>query len=400
MDMSIHQQKNRKRNSIISDRQRKIDYLSSKQKKELIRLHADMDKVMVANSKVTRFSAEKQTKRDAMKGNHGKLGVDGIWSSVTFNRYKRSCRTFLKYCYENFENIKSLRDIKPKMVGSFIQSLLDKKLSAKTISAYVSAINKLAESSVKTGIKGHASLVNEKHRSMVPIARKAERRRGRKGGVGYTLREAQVIVKQASKHYSLYEEALISILLYASPRISEVLKISFEQINFDHQCIHLNKKNQNKNNRPRRLPLPFHVVEQLKQLEPLFPNKQTNIWGHRMSEKQVRTLVKRLAAHGKVKYSGIHDFRKAGVVWHTRQIKDWSKEELVTAIMQFVGADEKLNPLIQRNGSLAPKYVPDQLLKRQKRWLMNQYLSQLLGHSRNDATSHYKNFLMRNTNND
>lgn len=390
MDMSIHQQKKRKRNSIISDKQRKIDHLSSKQKKELIRLHADMDKVMVANSKITRFSVEKQTKQDAKKGNHSKLGVDGIWSSVTFNRYKKSCRTFLKYCYENYENVKSLRDIKPKMVGSFIQSLLDKKRSAKTISAYVSAINKLAESSVKAGIKGHTSLVNNKHRSMIPIALKAERRRGREGGVGYTLREAQVIVKQAAKHYSLFEEALVSILLYASPRISEVLKISFGQIDFDNQCIHLNKKNQNKNNRPRRLPLPPFIMEQLKKLEPLFPNKQTNIWGHRMSEKQLRTLVKRLATHGKVKYCGIHDFRKAGVVWHTRQIKDWSKEHLVTAIMQFVDADEKLNPFVQRNGSLTPKYVPEQLLKRQKRWLMNQYLSQLLGHSRNDAVSPYK----------
>ncbi|WP_054023773.1 site-specific integrase [Bacillus sp. FJAT-28004] len=375
----------------VSDKQRKINHLSSKQKKELIKLHADMDKVMIANSKVTRFSDEKQTKRDAKKGNNGKLGVEGIWSSVTFDRYKRSCRTFLKYCYENFDHVKTLRDIKPRMVGGFIQSLLDKNRSAKTISAYVSAIRKLAESSHKAGIKGHASLVNDKHRSMIPDARKANRRRGSVGGVGYTLREAQIIVKQAARLYSLYEETLLCVLLYGCPRLSETLKISFDQIDYDKQCIRLNKKNQNKNNRPRMAPLPPFVMEKLKQLEVYFPNKQTNIWG-RMSEKQVRKLVKSCATHGHVKFCSVHDFRKAGLIWHSRQIKDWSKEHLVAAIMQFVSADVKLNPFIQRNGTLSPKYVPDQLLKRQKRWLMNQYLSQLLGHSRNDATSPYKNF--------
>ncbi|OME80085.1 hypothetical protein BK120_19790 [Paenibacillus sp. FSL A5-0031] len=248
----------RKSKQKVSDKQRKIDHLSSRQKKELIRLHADLDKVIIRNSKVTRATSGKQTKRDAKKGNNGNLGVTGIWSSVTFERYKKSCRTFLKFCYENYDNVKSLRDVKPRMVGGFIQSLLDKNLSAKTISAYVSSIIKMSESAVIVGLKSHATLVNDKHRSMIPVARKADRRRGSTGGVGYTLREAQIIVKQAQKHYSLYEETLLSIFLHANPRISEALKISFEQIDFENNCIHLNKKNQNKNNRPRMLPPPSH----------------------------------------------------------------------------------------------------------------------------------------------
>lgn len=364
--------------------------MTKKQRKELIRLHADMDNVLIANSKVTRYSEGKSTKRDAKKGNQGKLGVDGIWSSLTFTRYKKSCRTFLKYCYENFDKVHSLRDIKPRMVGSFVQSLLDKGRSAKTISAYVSAINKLAESSVKAGIKGHAKLVNDKHRSMIPIARKAERRRGSIGGVGYTLREAQIIARQAAKYYSLYEETLVDVLLYAGPRISEVLRISFEQVDFDKQCIYLNKKNQNKNNRPRVLPLPPFVIEKLKVLEPFIPNKQTNIWGHKMTEKQIRAMVKHCAALGKVKYCGVHDFRKSCLIWHTRKIKNWSKEQLTAAIMQFVSTDTRLNPDRLQDGIELPKYSPEQLMQRQKRWLMNQYLTQLLGHSRNDATVPYK----------
>ncbi|MFD0589406.1 tyrosine-type recombinase/integrase [Paenibacillus sp. GCM10027627] len=365
----------------VSDKQRKIDHLSSRQKKELIRLHADMDKVMVANSKVTRYSTGKQTKRDAKKGNNGKLGVQGIWSSVTFQRYKRSCRTFLKYCYENFDNVNTLRDIKPRMVGGFIQTMLDKNLSAKTISSYVSAIRKMAESSVKAGIKGHASLVNEKHQSMIPKARKADRRRGSVGGVGYTLLEAQGILSQAAKQFGEYEETLLSLYLYGNPRLSESLKISFDQIDFENQCIHLNKKNQNKNNRPRMIPLPPFVMDKLKKVEPYFPNKQTRIWGSRLSEKQVRSLIKRCAGSS---YKGVHDFRKAGVEWHMQRLKTWSKEQLVDAIMQFVNEDPKLNPVIRRNGVLKPKYVLEELMKRQHRWLVNRYISEHYGHGKND----------------
>lgn len=126
----------------ISDKQRRISHLSSKSRNELLRLHADLDKIFISNSKVTRSSYGKPTKHQARKGSNGNLGVEGIWSSVTYSRYKRSCRTFLKYCYENFENVKQLRDIKPRMVGHFIQSLLENNRSPKTISAYASAIKK------------------------------------------------------------------------------------------------------------------------------------------------------------------------------------------------------------------------------------------------------------------
>ncbi|QHT59347.1 site-specific integrase [Paenibacillus lycopersici] len=379
-----------KRQSQISDKQRRIDHLSSNRRHALLRLHTDLDKLFIANSKVTRHSSSKQTKHHARKGSNGNLGVEGIWSSVTYDRYKRSCRTFLKYCFENFENVKQVRDIKPRMVGQYINALIEKDRSAKTISAYVSAIQKMAESAVKVGIKGHSRLVNEKHRQMIPIARKAERRRGSVGGVGYSLREAQVIVKQCGKHYSIYEQALLELLLYSCPRISEVLKISFDQIDFENNCVVMNKKNQNKNNRPRLIPVPEATLHKLKMLEPYLASSQTNIWGHRMTEKHVRHLVKSCASYGGVKYSGVHDFRKAGLQWYTKRLRKWSKERLVNEIMRFVGVDPKLNPVIKKNGLLVQKYDPQSLLKRQKRWLINQYCSQLLGHSRNDATSPYR----------
>ncbi|OME49225.1 hypothetical protein BSK61_23450 [Paenibacillus odorifer] len=374
----------------ISDKQRRISHLSSKSRNELLRLHADLDKIFISNSKVTRSSYGKPTKHQARKGSNGNLGVEGIWSSVTYSRYKRSCRTFLKYCYENFENVKQLRDIKPRMVGHFIQSLLENNRSPKTISAYASAIKKMAELTVKTGIKGHANLVNNKHRQMIPIARKTDRRRGSVGGIGYSLREAQVIVRQSEKHFSPYEHALLEILLYSCPRISEVLKISYDQIDFENQCIVMNKKNQNKNNRPRLIPVPEATLQKLKMIEPFLTNHQTNIWGHRMNEKHVRQLVKSCASYGKVKYCGVHDFRKAGVLWHTRRLKSWSKERLVTEIMRFVNVDPKLNPMFKKSNIQKHKYEHSTLLQRQKRWLINQYLTQLLGHSRNDATCPYK----------
>ncbi|MCS7460360.1 tyrosine-type recombinase/integrase [Paenibacillus doosanensis] len=375
----------------ITDKQRRIDHLSSRQRHELIRLHADLDRVMIANSKISRTTANKPTKRDARKGNNGNLGVEGIWSSVTFERYKKSCRTFLKFCYENFDSIRSLRDIKPRMIGKYIEDLKNRGCSAKTISAYVSAIEKMAESSVKAGIKSHAGLVNSKHREMVPTARKAERRRGREGGTGYTLREAQVIIKQARKHYSIYEQVLLELLTYGgSPRISELLRISFDQIDFEKRCIYLNKKNQNKNNRPRMLKLPDIVLEKLKQLEPYFPNKETTIWGHRMSVKQVRGLIKSCAAYGKVKCCAAHDFRKAGLEYQMRRLQKYSKQQLIDSIMEFVSISPQLNPIVNRGGVKTPKYTPEFLASKQIRWLQNQYLTQMLGHSRNDKVCPYK----------
>jgi integrase len=375
----------------ISDKQRRIDHLSSKQKHELIRLHADLDKVMVANSKVTRTTSNKPTKRDAKKGYNGNLGADGIWSSVTFERYKKSCRTFLKFCYENFDNIKSLRDIRPKMLGAYINDLRARDSSAKTISAYVSAIAKMAESGQQAGIHSFARLVNEKHKAMIPTARKAERRRGREGGIGYSLREAQIIIKQAGKHCSIYEQSLLELLTYGgSPRISELLRISFDQIDFEKKCIYLNKKNQNKNNRPRMLPLPDFLVEKLKMLEPYFPNKETNIWGHRMSEKMMRGLIKSCAASGKVKYCGAHDFRKAGLEYQLRQLQKYNKQQLINSIMNFVSVSPQLNPVVNRGGIKTPKYTPEFLESKQIHWLQNQYLTQMLGHSRNDKVCPYK----------
>ncbi|MGG1518464.1 tyrosine-type recombinase/integrase [Paenibacillus oryzisoli] len=381
----------------ISDKQRRINHLSSKQRHELICLHADLDRVMVANSKVSRAAANKPTKRDARKGNNWNLRVEGVWSSVTFDRYKKSCRTFLKFCYENHNNVKSLRDIRPKMVGAYIDSLISRGCSSKTISAYVSAISKMAESGQKAGIRSFSSLVNEKHNAMIPIARKAERRRGREGGTGYTLREAQVIIKQAGKHYSIYEQTMLELLTYGgSPRISELLRISFDQIDFEKKCIFLNKKNQNKNNRPRMIPLPDFLIEKLKLLERYFPNKETNIWGHRMSEKQVRGLIKSCAAYGKVKYCAAHDFRKAGLEYQLRRLQKYSKQQLIDSIMEFVSVDPRLNPIVNRGSIKTPKYTSKFLATKQIRWLQNQYLTQLLGHSRNDKVCPYKrgsNFL-------
>jgi hypothetical protein len=134
--------------------------------------------------------------------------------------------------------------------------------------------------------------------------------------------------------------------------------------------------------------LSLHVIIQLKMLESFFPNKQINIWGHRMSGKQVRALVKECCRLGYVGYKGVHDFRKSGVEWHTKRLTNdptWTRERLVSEIMPFVQVDPRLNPIVMCNGVVMRKYVPEDLMKRQRRWLISQYLSQVLGHNRNDS---------------
>nr|WP_245955065.1 tyrosine-type recombinase/integrase [Paenibacillus flagellatus] len=172
--------------------------------------------------------------------------------------------------------------------------------------------------------------------------------------------------------------------------MSELLRISLDQIDFEKKCIYLNKKNQNKNNRPRMIPFPDIVLDKLKQIEPYFPNKQTNIWGHRMSAKQVRGLIKSCAAYGKVKYCAAHDFRKAGLEYQLRRLQKYSKQQLIDSIMEFVSISPQLNPIVNRGGIKTPKYTPEILASKQIRWLQNQFLTQMLGHSRNDKVCPYK----------
>lgn len=153
----------------------------------------------------------------------------------------------------------------------------------------------------------------------------------------------------------------------------------------------------------------------------LHSNDNERIWGSKMTEQNVRDFVKDCARAGKKRYSGIHDFRRSAVRWHFKLVEKQlqqgvlTKAKLVDTIMEQVGADPQLNPLIpvkvpvpdengnyrykyRKNGQryldkkyfktktdadgnpvMKRKYIKEELMKRRIDYIESLYLSQILG---------------------
>ena len=93
------------------------------------------------------------TKRDEDKKNKKDLTQNKIYSFVTYKNYKRSCLLFASYLGKNFPKVRSLTDIKIEHVNSYLESLMNRDLSAPTINSYKSAIAKVMGISTKDFIE-------------------------------------------------------------------------------------------------------------------------------------------------------------------------------------------------------------------------------------------------------
>lgn len=408
-----------------SSKKRKIDHLSNKQRKELFDLQTQAIVLFEKHSNVTSKKTEnKVTKKDVKDG----LAADGIWSVSEWETYTRRVKTFLKFVYEN-HGIKNIKELKPKHVGEFLQSQIDKNNAAKTIGNYHSAIQKFAEFGGKSGLKSVGKIVNKHHKEMVPRYSKEQYRRGKKGG--YDISDVQKMAWAAGKHFSLHHRNAIEVLGYCGPRIDEFLRIKWENVDFQNNKIWLVDDNQTKGARPRVVPVPEKVMKNLKEVFELGLHKtdDQNIWGDKMSENDARNLIKEVARLGGAKYSAAHDFRRAAVKYHEKQIKkelkrgDLNKEKIVENLLQFVNADPKLNPwehkkepkrdkngkimyrkskdgnkyrkmvpMYDGNGNpvMGFRYTKEELMTRRIDYLKNMLVSQVLGHNRTDITAVYK----------
>lgn len=408
----------------ITAKQRRIDHLSRKEKRELWNVQNEFNKLWERNSKISRKTEGKITKKDVKDG----VSAEGIWSKSQYRKYQSMIKTFLKHCYEN-HGVTRLRDVTPQMVGEFIQTQLDKENSAKTVGLYVSSIKKMAEIGSKEGIESFDGLVNAKHLEMVPEYSQDDYRRGHKGG--YTVHDVQKMSSAAGKNFSEYHRAAIEVLGYSGPRLDEFRRIKWSNLDFENNRIMLTDSNMTKGARPRFIPVREKTMQKLKEIYDLGLHKNDNqrIWGSRMSEKDVRGFVKECARLGGAKYSGVHDFRKSTVEHQInkmeREIKrgKLDKAEMVNRVMQHVSADARLNPIVEKtelkrnkkgeviykkrkNGTkypvrvpvldengkpvTGPKYSTEDLMGRRMDYIKNLYLSQILGHNRTDVTYVYK----------
>ncbi|ETT32894.1 tyrosine-type recombinase/integrase [Paenibacillus sp. FSL R5-808] len=421
-----------KRNK-TSPAQRKTGHLTVAERKELFNLKKQADDLFIANSRISHKEKNHHDESEYSKtgkremATPGQLRVDGVHSTDTWKTYRKRVDTFLKFAYENF-NVKRLEDLNnAKILESFLNHHIAKNSSAKTIGSYLSGIKKLVEigeadrgfTADMTGLLSDKSLYENRF-----LYTKEDYRRGKTGG--YTLREAQIIAKHAGNLFSAREGTLVETLFYGGTRIDETLGIKWRQLDFATGRVYLDDDNQNKNGRIRFIELPEKTMETLRDIWDsgiAGNNKETRIWGSKMSENDVRNLVKDACSSGKVAYSGIHDFRKANVAYMQREIKrgHLTRESIADRIMAHVSVKDKngdmpLNQMIEKremryrkddkgksrpywvpvrdkdgNKVIEPRFTREKLLELSDKKLIDSYLAQILGHNRTSSVNPYKN---------
>lgn len=73
------------------------------------------------------------------------LTKDKIYSFVTYKNYRRSCNRFVDWIKKSHPEIRNLHSVKIDHVDEYLQTLIDEKKSAATISSYKAALAKLLQ---------------------------------------------------------------------------------------------------------------------------------------------------------------------------------------------------------------------------------------------------------------
>jgi len=383
-------------NWVVGKHRRQTDHLSNKQRKQLASLHQQVDEVMVKNSHITAKDEDKLTKVDFKKGENNNLGAFGIHGTETFEKYMSVTKTFVKYCFEHYEKIEHISDIKPGMYLDWMENMMKngrpdgEKYSGKTISLYSSAILKFAESAEVAGgeyqrvvelgsgkMKEKFDVLRDQYKSRYT---KDEYKRGKSkedadGNKlhGYSHNDALRITKKAND-MSPYHGAMYEVLSYGCPRHDELLGIKWRQIDAENNRIYLDDPNQTKGSRPRFIPISEKTSAKLQGMMDLglAKNPDTRVWGSRMTKDDVYNLTKHLCREAHVGYSGVHDFRRAAIERHTNEIEKnlrkgkMSRSDLEKKFMDHVNAHPKLNPIEAKrekkrdeNGNVVYKQVRD-----------------------------------------
>jgi len=450
----------------VGKKRRRTDHLSNKERKQLASLHQQVDELLIGNSLITSKEEGKLTKEDFKKGDNNNLGAEGIHGTGTYEKYMSISKTFVKYCFEHYDGIKHLEDIKP---GMYIDWMEDKmkngqpngeKYSGKTISLYASAIAKLAESAEEAGsdyqnvsLLGGDKIVNKLNdlkdqynaRYKQEDYKRGKTRVDANGNLqkGYSATDAKRITKKAND-MSAYHGAMYEVLSHGCPRHEELLKIKWRQVDTVNNRIYLDDPNQTKTGRPRFVPISEKTSVKLQGMMDagFAPNKDTRIWGSRMTSDDVYDLTKHLCREAHVGYSGVHDFRRAALEYHNTKIqKDLSKgkitrDDIEKRFMDHVNSHPRLNPVVAKYEKLRdehgnvlfkpvlgedgkPRYHSNGKPRMEAEWipkrdengdvvmdhkytleevkeyrmdrLINMLNSQMLGHNRPDASGPYKN---------
>lgn len=398
-------------------KQKKIEHLTEKQAKELRGLQLQVVTMLHQNSHIIASRKKDEntlTKRDLRKGHNNNKGVEKIHSEGAMKDLIKVSNQLIKYCYES-HGITELKHIKPRMIESFCREKMESKdWAITTLGTRISQIKKIGESVSKGGVKQFSRLVTTnttalKKEFRPPGKLKDHRTRGKKeNGEGLSLREARIISKHAGRLYGPMGEVMVDILTEAGPRGNELMKLKWEHFDFGSGTMDMTQKNMTKGGRPRIIEdLSPKTLEKLKNIydSGLFPNaKQTIFRSHFHSEKGVRKVIEESARSGHVANLATHAFRNATKEYQTKKFKkelksyqkqygerDGSKrykEHMADKLMRYVGADPKLNPILDHDTG-ERKFTYEKLVGGRVDGLINSVVTQMFGHNRRDVLYAY-----------
>lgn len=389
--------------------------------------------------------AEVRAKRGETFNPPGKLYKEYIEGINTKKTYVKRLKTFIKWHVVN-KGIRALSDINEHSAKEFFKVIEENigegkhQYSTKTYDSYVDGTYKLFQAlaarpeDAKTEIEGRTfAKPLESAKKMLDRDFKQELRdkvkeyskEDYKRGSGYNEYQANAIIKQILKEengFSTKEKLLVAVLVYSTARNDEAQQFDFNCFDDDKGRIEMLKSGMTKQNRGRVVidvhPVVFELAEQLRKEEPRLAI-QPDIF-FEFGDKEVRELIEKGCQLAHVKYSGVHDLRKAYVERVEKELYKKiekgmaSKEDLTRTILDQVGAKESLNPMqpvkekryyVDKNGKRKAysvnkkvagvvveerKFTYDKLMAMNIEDLADLHMAQQLGHSDPRTTNTYR----------
>ena len=372
----------------------------------------------------------------------GKLFSENLRTINTKKTYVTRIKTFIKWNVIN-KGVSSLGEINEDSTREFIGVISDNigterdKYSTKTADSYIDGVYKFFEavtrepSEAVTKLEGRTfgdpiesikELKNrdfkQELRDMVPDYSRADYKRGKPDG--YSLRDSQIIMRQAEKHMDIEKQLLVATLVYGGVRNDEAQNFSLDCYDKENRRNNMLKPYMNKQDRPRVvLDVDQKLFDLVEKYEKETGAAPTDDVFKKYSSDDVRDIVKECCKLGKIGYSGVHDLRKPYVEKIERDLfkkierNEVSKHELVEKVMTQVGVDERLNPMVdkvrwaKKKVKGKTKWYPVKVGGKERKFyyekLMNMtienvaeiYVAEQLGHNKMETNMEYRGKVAR-----
>ncbi|HDR6306409.1 TPA: hypothetical protein QCU42_003876 [Bacillus cereus] len=375
----------------------------------------------------------------------GKLFDENLKTISTKTTYVKRIKTYIKWHVIN-KGISSLGEITPESTKEFFSVMASNvgdgkgEYSTKTYDSYVNGVDKFVHAttkspeSAKTKLEGRefskpieslsgmkSSELKKELKDMVPNYSQDNYKRGKEGG--YSVRDSQIIMKQAEKHMDIDKQLLVATFVYGGVRLDEARQFSLDCYNAQNNRLDMLKPHMNKQDRPRVIMNVdrklFNLVEKYKQ-EHQDVSPDANVFA-KYSPNEVREIVKECCRLGKIGYSGVHDLRKSFTAKSDTNLYkavlkgQTTKKDLADTLMQQVSVDSRLNPMVpkkewkmrktksgktkyyQKNVPapgggfvMEQKFTHEKLMNMNIENLVELFISEQLGHNKMETNMEYR----------